>query len=271
MTTEPESASLLQEFFAGWLQNISGVLAEVRGAPLEFVLEAEAPGAPAPAEDDIWLDIAFGAPLTGVLAVRFPAASALQLAKIFMAEDSTEISAMDDTHREALEELFRQIAGRAQTSMEGLKGAKLELTRGSVPDRAAASKQWLYAKEPIFIELRVSAELAASLTSAGFVESTQPAAAQSEPDKSGSASMPGGNLELLMGVELKVTVRFGQRRMTLGEVLDLASGAVVELDRGVQEPVDLLLDNKVIARGEVVVVEGNYGLRLIEVIRSQAA
>jgi flagellar motor switch protein FliN/FliY len=73
------------------------------------------------------------------------------------------------------------------------------------------------------------------------------------------------NLDLVLNVELNVTLRFGQRLLSLREVLDLATGSVVELDRQVDEPIELLLDGKVIARGEAVVVDGNYGLRVTEV------
>jgi len=69
----------------------------------------------------------------------------------------------------------------------------------------------------------------------------------------------------VMDVELNVTLRFGQRQLTLREVLELTSGSVVELDRQVDEPVELLLDGVVIARGEAVVIDGNYGLRVTEV------
>ena len=73
------------------------------------------------------------------------------------------------------------------------------------------------------------------------------------------------NLDLVMDVELNVTLRFGQRLLTLREVLDLTSGSVIELDRQVEEPVELLLEGKVIARGEAVVIDGNYGLRVTDV------
>ncbi|MGC2401897.1 MAG: flagellar motor switch protein FliN [Acidobacteriaceae bacterium] len=73
------------------------------------------------------------------------------------------------------------------------------------------------------------------------------------------------NLDLVMEVELNVTLRFGQRQLTLREVLELTSGSVIELDRQVEEPVELLLEGKVIARGEAVVIDGNYGLRVTEV------
>jgi len=73
------------------------------------------------------------------------------------------------------------------------------------------------------------------------------------------------NLDLVLDVELNVTLRFGQRILSLREVLDLTSGSVIELDRQVEEPVELLLDGKVIARGEAVVIDGNYGLRVTDV------
>jgi flagellar motor switch protein FliN len=72
-----------------------------------------------------------------------------------------------------------------------------------------------------------------------------------------------------MNMEISVTLRFGSRRMLLREILELSAGAVVELDRQVQDPVDLLVDGKLIARGEVVVVDGNYGLRVTTVIPAQ--
>ncbi len=73
------------------------------------------------------------------------------------------------------------------------------------------------------------------------------------------------NFNLVMDVELNVTLRFGQRLLTLREVLDLTSGSVIELDRQVEEPVELLLEGKVIARGEAVVIDGNYGLRITDI------
>ena len=72
-------------------------------------------------------------------------------------------------------------------------------------------------------------------------------------------------LDLLMEVELGATLRFGARRLLLREILELTAGAVVELDRQVQDPVDVLLDGRIVARGEVVVLEGHYGLRVTEV------
>jgi flagellar motor switch protein FliN len=72
-------------------------------------------------------------------------------------------------------------------------------------------------------------------------------------------------IELLLDVELEATLRFGCRELPLGEVLDLGPGDVVQLDRHVTDPVDLIVGDKIVARGEVVLVNGNFGLRVTEV------
>jgi flagellar motor switch protein FliN len=72
-------------------------------------------------------------------------------------------------------------------------------------------------------------------------------------------------LELLLDVELEASLRFGCREMLLGEILELGPGDVVQLDRHVADPVDLIVGDKIVARGEVVLVNGNFGLRVIEV------
>jgi flagellar motor switch protein FliN/FliY len=70
-------------------------------------------------------------------------------------------------------------------------------------------------------------------------------------------------LELLLDVALPVSVSFGKTLLQIREVLKLNTGSVVELDRLVSEPVEVIVNNCVIARGEVVVVDGNYGVRVI--------
>ncbi len=74
----------------------------------------------------------------------------------------------------------------------------------------------------------------------------------------------GKKLELLLDVNLGLTLRFGQRDLSLREILDLSAGSVIELDRHVEEPAELLLGNKVIARGRVVTVDGNYGIQITD-------
>lgn len=77
-------------------------------------------------------------------------------------------------------------------------------------------------------------------------------------------------LQRVIDVPLAVTLRFGQRQLTLRELLELNTGSLVELDRQVEEPVELMLGERVIARGEVVIVDGNYGMRVSEVVEHPA-
>ncbi len=72
-------------------------------------------------------------------------------------------------------------------------------------------------------------------------------------------------LELLLDVELDATIRFGCRELPLKEILELGPGDVVTLDRHIADPADLIVGDKIVARGEVVLVNGNFGLRVTEV------
>jgi flagellar motor switch protein FliN/FliY len=75
--------------------------------------------------------------------------------------------------------------------------------------------------------------------------------------------------DLLMGVELPVSVSFGRVRLPLKDVLKLTAGSIIELNRTVDEPVEVIVNNCVVARGEVVVVEGNYGVRIHQIMSRQ--
>jgi flagellar motor switch protein FliN/FliY len=76
-------------------------------------------------------------------------------------------------------------------------------------------------------------------------------------------------MELLLDVELPVSISFGKTRLPLRDVLKLTTGSIVELNRTATDPVDVLVNQRLIARGEVVVVEGNYGVRIQEIASRQ--
>lgn len=94
--------------------------------------------------------------------------------------------------------------------------------------------------------------------------SPSPTAADQGSGLSPDATLSPG-LELLLDVELEATLRFGCREMPLGEILDLGPGDVVQLDRHVADPVDLIVGDKIVAQGEVVLVNGSFALRITEV------
>jgi flagellar motor switch protein FliN/FliY len=74
------------------------------------------------------------------------------------------------------------------------------------------------------------------------------------------------SIDLLMDVPLRVTVELGRTRMSVRQVLELQSGSVVELDRMAGEAVDVMVNDRLMARGEVVVVDDKFGIRITEIV-----
>ncbi|MFT5284019.1 MAG: flagellar motor switch protein FliN/FliY [Planctomycetota bacterium] len=70
----------------------------------------------------------------------------------------------------------------------------------------------------------------------------------------------------LTDVPVKVTVEVGRAKLTLAELIDLRSGSLIELDREAHEPADILVNGKVVARGEIVTMDDNYGVRITSLI-----
>ncbi len=111
----------------------------------------------------------------------------------------------------------------------------------------------LYAPNGSLKELSATAPAAVTPTPAA----TQRAARRNEPTVQ--------NIERLLGMELEVIVRFGTTNLPLREVVRLGPGMMIELNRAVDEPVELLVNGRSLARGEVVVIDGYYGVRITEI------
>ena len=84
---------------------------------------------------------------------------------------------------------------------------------------------------------------------------------QSVPDGGGEI-----NLDALLDVQVTLSVEIGRSRLPIKDLITLNQGSVVELDREIDEPLDLMVNGTLIARGEVVVVDGQFGLRLIDIV-----
>ena len=82
----------------------------------------------------------------------------------------------------------------------------------------------------------------------------------------GESSNRAGTLDLLLDLELPVSVSFGKAQMPLQQILKWTTGSIVELETAVNQPVEVVVNNCVIARGEVVVVDGNYGVRVQQIV-----
>lgn len=101
------------------------------------------------------------------------------------------------------------------------------------------------------------AQPAPNVQQAAFTSFDTPAAPPAEQPR---------NLDLLMDIPLKVSVELGRTKRTIKEILELSVGSVVELDKLAGEPVDIHVNNKLIAKGEVVVIEENFGVRVTDIL-----
>ena len=74
-----------------------------------------------------------------------------------------------------------------------------------------------------------------------------------------------GTMDLLMDMELPVLVRFGSTRMLVRDLLKLTAGSIIEFNRSGENPVEILVNGRIVARGSAIVVDGNYGVRISEI------
>jgi flagellar motor switch protein FliN/FliY len=85
------------------------------------------------------------------------------------------------------------------------------------------------------------------------------------PDAEGLAPLQGASLHALSGLALPVRIRIGSASMTVGELTRLGAGSVIALDRRVDEPVEVLIGDRVVARGELVSIDDEMGVRITEI------
>jgi flagellar motor switch protein FliN len=274
-SVDPQSA-LLQN---AWVECLRGVLSQVAGFPVtvEPDSEDEAPAAEdAAAKSEVWAQFATSKAVHGEMATRTTEAGAVQLAQVLMSEPPDSTVAFDPGRREAYDEFLSQVVGQIATALKGDAGGDVEIKPSAkdAPTWQEASRVGVRIGGEKLATMRlllvVSAELAASFRE--IKEKSASAASIPDGPSAPATDLPGArssNLELLLDVTLDATICFGKKQMLLRDILELHPGAAIVLDRQVDEPVDLLVGGRMVARGEVVIVDGNYGLRITEIVSPQ--
>jgi flagellar motor switch protein FliN/FliY len=261
----------VRAWLEAWRTSTQNVLAQVSSQTIAFDISLD--DLPPQAESDLLFTVVAGGSVHGEMALRVPSSSAVRLTQKFLGEVEPAAEITSD-HKKAVEELFRQIAGLASTAFAPAAGGEVQLhvaaspTPSWSPALIACLRTRDEAGDPVLFELQISAALAQALQSKPAEKNaTNPSADPllSSPSPTTSSAPPPASYGRLLDVGLDVKLRFGTRRMQLRDVLALSSGIVVELESRVQSPADLLLDGRIIARGEVVVVDGKYGLRVTEI------
>lgn len=213
---------------------------------LAAVLGGKLGGSPEPgaiAIDSGWLaSVELGGTPQGRASAWFEQASAAELARVVLKTDATPgDEAVLGWLRDLLSQGINALPGRA--AFAGLEPGVVTVAAGPSP-AGAQTFELSVENKPVGV-LVVSAVL------------TSPAS---------SPSMGDARLDAVLDVDLPLVVRFGRTVMPLRALADLGPGSVVDMGRSPDEPVELLVGDRLIARGEVVIVGGNYGVRITELM-----
>jgi flagellar motor switch protein FliN/FliY len=242
--------------------------------------------------------------VTGTLYFALPLREGTMLVDLMLGGDGAASDSIEGDSKDALAETFNQAMGSANQSFSDQAGETFSISNveiGAFASEAGPVGDWvgngpfhvvpvdtkqdaIQAKIYILLPDLLAQQFQRKL---GFTASAAPAPeapAAAAPARNGGGAAPAlqaapmatgpavdpGNLDLLLDIELQLVVRMGQTEMQMGELLKLTPGSILEMNRSADAPVELLVNGKLIAKGEVVVVEGNFAFRITE-IESKAA
>jgi flagellar motor switch protein FliN len=268
----PKVRALFEEWANGFAESMEMMLGErpeVRWSPAEPPRRGTAM---------LWWQQKLSPSPDWVLSVGAPLAQALAIGHfIFSAAGSEAIEDAEarNTYLEVVSQSFSGLLKGFSTAL----GSPVNLAEGAEsaslpPESVFATLEMQAGEQPLgpltlaigtaalgaFLEPETAAVLAPPRAS-------RPApAGPSTPERANGSRLRSRTMDLLLDVELPVSISFGRARIPLKDALKLSSGSIVELNRDVNEPVEVIVNNCVIARGEVVIVDGNYGVRIQEIM-----
>ncbi len=214
-------------------------------------------------------------------------ADATALADLLRKGEGTSSDELSDEARNSLQEGVDQMTVAAEAGLKNALGDTFSLGSSTIVDLAAGDEKTtdLLGAEVVGVEFGMVCtdvidssilllmptdtlqQLSEKLSSDGDDAAVSALEAeQSEQPEAAAKTIDGENLGLILDVELSLVARLGQVEMPIREVLALGPGSIIEVGRSVEEPVELLVNEKLIARGEVVVVDEKFGLRITEIV-----
>ncbi|GAA7733050.1 flagellar motor switch protein FliY [Helicobacter pylori] len=205
------------------------------------------------------------------------------LSDLMLGGEGASKEEMDNDDLDAFKEMASNIFGAIATSLKSQELLpKLNFTTMNAEIAKELPKKEDYAKAMVFsfkMEAIKESQIIL-LTTAAFErqfekthkeekeETIKSATEATEEVKTHDASLENieiRNISMLLDVKLNVKVRIGQKKMILKDVVSMDIGSVVELDQLVNDPLEILVDDKVIAKGEVVIVDGNFGIQITDI------
>jgi len=171
-------------------------------------------------------------------------------------------------------EILGQSLSVMARSIGSLVGHEVTCDAGSEQPADSSVRDWASAAltfgdnplPPLLVTL--SPRLVETISAPPEVEEAHTSRAEMAQEDTGShafSPVASRTMDLLMDVDLPISISFGKTQLPMKDVLKLTTGSIVELNRSVNDQVEVLVNQSLIARGEVVVVEGNYGVRILEI------
>ena len=232
--------------------------------------------------------------LNGTLFFTLPLKEGTMLVDLMLGGEGSSADELVGDSKDALAETFNQVMGSANQTLSDLAGETFaianveilavapnaaafveQLGQGSFQDITLPTTQdslntTVHLLFPDLLLQQLKRKLGMGEAAAPIPEPSPASSAgqtvqlRQAPVASGPAT-DSGNLDLLLDIQLPVVVRMGQTEMQMGELLKLTPGSILELNRSADAPVELLVNGKLIAKGEVVVVDGNFAFRITEI------
>ncbi|GAA7486543.1 flagellar motor switch protein FliY [Helicobacter pylori] len=219
----------------------------------------------------------------GSIELLAPVVLVTALSDLMLGGEGASKEEMDNDDLDAFKEMASNIFGAIATSLKSQELLpKLNFTTINAEIAKELPKKEDYAKAMVFsfkMEAIKESQIIL-LTTAAFErqfekthkeekeETIKSATEATEEVKTHDASLENieiRNISMLLDVKLNVKVRIGQKKMILKDVVSMDIGSVVELDQLVNDPLEILVDDKVIAKGEVVIVDGNFGIQITDI------
>ncbi|WP_033759458.1 flagellar motor switch protein FliY [Helicobacter pylori] len=199
------------------------------------------------------------------------------LSDLMLGGEGASKEEMDNDDLDAFKEMASNIFGAIATSLKSQELLpKLNFTTTNAEIAKELPKKEDYTKAMVFsfkmealkesqMILLVTTDFINQFETKKEPESTESATEETKTHDASLENIEIRNISMLLDVKLNVKVRIGQKKMILKDVVSMDIGSVVELDQLVNDPLEILVDDKVIAKGEVVIVDGNFGIQITDI------
>ena len=270
---------------SGFDKELAAALAEELAYVIGALIDAPpdvGPGAPGDGRQWIARIDATGT-ATGSLSMAIDATAAADITALTMGLDGENekppVEAVVDTLREVCVQAVSSLAQKPIAKGATLSVSALNQSQSLTPEgdwavfAIVAEKMKAPLAVAIWGELALAgsapeAKPAAARPAPAAAPSPAPAPALAAPAKP-AAQHPSDRIDVILDIDLPLVVRFGRTELPLKSVTRLGPGSLIDLGRTPDEPVEILVSNQVVARGEVVIVSGSYGVRILEVVSAR--